>query len=134
MNKHQLFSKLLIAAVLAFAIAFGAQAYSDGDFKQLVMYEILEDEKGEQEAPFRTNNSISPKIELFPNPAHNVLNVEAKNMKQIEIIDMFGRIVMKKDRCNDTERLDISNLKESLYFIRVTTSDEKVTVAKFIKK
>lgn len=76
----------------------------------------------------------SNKVELFPNPASNELNVAAKNMKQIEIIDMLGRIVMKKDRCNDTEKLDISSIKDGMYFIRITTADNQVSIHRFIKK
>ncbi|MCL2682370.1 MAG: T9SS type A sorting domain-containing protein [Bacteroidales bacterium] len=128
MNKQH---KILISTALIFIFIFSVQAYVGSGFEPIVMDETQESEK---ERSFRNHDAILDKIELFPNPAHNVLNVGVKNMKQIEIIDMFGRIVMKKDRCNDNERLDISNLREGLYFIRITTTDEKVVVEKFIKK
>jgi Ca2+/H+ antiporter len=71
---------------------------------------------------------------FFPNPAYDVLTVKAESMKQIEVIDMSGRIVIKKECSAETERLEIANLKEGLYFLRVTMNDNKVTVVKFVKK
>ncbi len=81
------------------------------------------------------NTFTADMISLYPNPTNEgIFRVEAKGMNQIEIIDIFGRIILKKGQCDEAERLDVSNLREGLYFIRVTTSDKGVAVARFIKK
>ncbi len=73
-------------------------------------------------------------FDFYPNPATEVLNVKAKDLKLIEIVNMAGRIVIKKKCKEDVERVDLSACTEGLHFIRVTTKDDKVSVAKFIKK
>jgi hypothetical protein len=119
MNKQFPPLKAFVAPIIVFVFFGIAMAQSDTIAKANPPEQILEREH---------------KVELFPNPASNELNVEAKNMKQIEIIDMLGRIVMKKERCNDAEKLDISSIKDGMYFIRITTADNQISIHRFIKK
>ena len=62
-------------------------------------------------------------VQLFPNPVTDgFFYVEAEEMRQIEIIDMLGRTVMQKNVNSSRERVDVSNLRDALYFVRVTTT------------
>ena len=73
-------------------------------------------------------------VSFYPNPAEDYLSVATKDMKKVEIIDMLGRIVIEKNHCNDSERIDVSALIEGLYFLRVTRNDNSAVVTKFVKK
>ena len=62
-------------------------------------------------------------MQVFPNPVTDgFFYVEADDMRQIEIIDMLGRTVMQKNVNSSRERVDVPNLREGLYVVRVTTT------------
>ncbi len=73
-------------------------------------------------------------LQLFPNPTSDVLNVKMQGLQGIEIIDLAGRIVIRKKDCSETERLNVSTLREGLYFVRIYTNDNKTIIRKFIRK
>jgi hypothetical protein len=70
-------------------------------------------------------------FEIYPNPANDVLNIRGENLKQIEIVNMLGQTVLKQE---NTNRIVVSNLKEGLYFIRLTTINNDVIIEKLVKK
>jgi hypothetical protein len=73
-------------------------------------------------------------VSIYPNPAFDVLYVEAKGMSQIEIIDMLGRTVLKRAAGNTRERFEISSLNDGLYFVRIAMGDGEAIIARFVKK
>ncbi|MCL2028404.1 MAG: T9SS type A sorting domain-containing protein, partial [Bacteroidales bacterium] len=76
---------------------------------------------------------LSVLAKLYPNPTNDVLNVSAENMQQLEILDLMGRVVLRKSVNSDMESLNVSSLKEGAYLIRITTADG-VTTARFVKQ
>jgi hypothetical protein len=61
---------------------------------------------------------------VYPNPAKGVLtlNVEATTIKNYEIIDMQGRVVLNSDVNNAVvSKVDISTLKAGVYSVKVNT-------------
>jgi hypothetical protein len=139
MDKPVLFSKTFIAIVIVFACCGTAVAQQEVvALDSLVAPPMNAASVTVQDTtpsiPILNRDFTLEVIHLFPNPATNELNVRAENMKQIEIMNMIGSIVIKKEQCEVEERIDISDLREGLYFIRVTTGDNAVRVEKFIKK
>jgi len=89
---------------------------------------------------FRTTEgtSIFPEISaqaisIHPNPVSDVLYVTAENMQLIEIMDMLGRTVLKRTTTNNRESIDVTELREGLYFIRITKTNGEVAVMRFVK-
>lgn len=81
-------------------------------------------------------NSSKVFFDLYPNPSHNYISIrtdltDGKNNK-IDVIDQFGKIVLSKSMNNSTEKLDISILPPSVYFIKFYSGDQ-IEVRKFIK-
>jgi len=133
---------------VVFTISHGATATVSGntvtathtmDFTNPVNY-VVTSEAGEpqtyvvmitkeQATSIKDHKNIS--FEIFPNPVNNVLYIKAENLKQVEIIDMLGRSVIKKQA--NFERIVVSNLREGLYFIRLTTTDNRVVIDRFVK-
>ncbi|PWN67729.1 T9SS type A sorting domain-containing protein [Chryseobacterium oncorhynchi] len=70
------------------------------------------------------------KISIYPNPSKDYINIDAKNIKSIEIMDMTGRVV---DKPAVSSSVNISNLSSGNYMIKVTT-DNFTTTEKIIKK
>lgn len=67
--------------------------------------------------------------DIYPNPAHNQLNVRAVNLQQVDIVDLSGRCVATSDKSS----VDISDLPNGHYFVRIVTTTGTV-VKRFVKK
>lgn len=89
--------------------------------------EILELEKG--------------KLNVYPNPATSTLNLDL-NIKNgskgnITIIDALGKTVytnvMALNSGNNFKSINISSLKQGLYFVKILTEDDQI-VSRFIKE
>jgi len=72
-------------------------------------------------------------LKLFPNPTKSVLNIEYPNkVNQIELFDITGKILQNINHPEMQNRtIDVSGLKDGIYFIKLTTGDKKI-VEKFI--
>ena len=77
-------------------------------------------------------------IQLFPNPAKNILNVAYTNVSDestnITIYDLTGRVVLQQEvnpnNSNHKVQLDISNLRKGSYLLQMNNGG-KSTVEKF---
>lgn len=79
-----------------------------------------------------SNNTV--KAAIYPNPANNELNVQAMTaISQVEIMNILGQSMGIQQVNSNNAKLDISNLKQGTYFIRVTI-DNASKVYKFIKR
>jgi len=77
------------------------------------------------------SDTSSINIEIYPNPVTSVLNIQTSLViKQIEVIDLFGRILRKRA---NTSSLNISSLQSGIYVLRIETDQGKKKI-KFIKK
>jgi len=64
----------------------------------------------------------TPEITIFPNPVHSTLYVESNiRISQIQLLDMLGQRVMSEVVNEINHELNVSGLKDGLYFIQVIT-------------
>ncbi len=70
---------------------------------------------------------------LYPNPASNQITVTMNNASNIQIYNMLGSKVMDKE-LNGLSTVNISDLINGVYIVRVTDINGKVAVSKFNKK
>lgn len=71
---------------------------------------------------------------IFPNPAIDILKISlpTKLFSEVEIIDILGKQVLSKQQPDQNINLDISGLKQGIYFVRASAGD--VVISKtFIK-
>jgi len=83
-------------------------------------------------------NSIlkNEKINTYPNPTNKILNIDLpknKNNYLIKVIDSKGTLAMEQQLIYNQNQLDISALKQGMYFIEII-SDKSYFTAKFCKK
>ena len=76
-------------------------------------------------------------VTLYPNPATSYVDVRVDgdvNVTGMEVYDVFGKIVRRADVCNTSlqGRIDVSNLPNGIYFVRVKTDCGNVS-KKFVK-
>lgn len=83
----------------------------------------------------------SPNInltEIYPNPAFNLLNVKVNKdfkIQKIEIYSVTGQKIELQsiDKNENLIKIDISNLSEGLYFLKVYDKDKIMGTSKFFK-
>lgn len=79
--------------------------------------------------PNENKNSVS----IFPNPAQNIFTIEFPHQNfSLEISDVLGRIVCSKNNIPDKTQIDCSNFQDGLYFIRITTANQKTFNGKIL--
>lgn len=76
------------------------------------------------------NNPFQQSIRVYPNPANQFITIDATAYQKLEILDMFGRVVLEK--IDFAAQIDISNLSEGSYRIRITQNNN-VYLGKFLK-
>ena len=91
-------------------------------------YEILVSVEEEVDNPqFECN--------AFPNPAKNYLIIETNinNNISFELFDLNGRLLKREDIRSNITKLNIVDLKPSVYYLRIKNSSEIIKSFKIIK-
>jgi PQQ-dependent dehydrogenase (s-GDH family) len=68
-------------------------------------------------------------IDIYPNPASSyiiVYNYEPETGRKAELLDLSGRLVKKQVLSNMATRLDINNIGNGLYILKITDSKGKI--------
>ena len=76
-------------------------------------------------------------INTYPNPVQEMLNIEIQlsdyQTAQLEIVNLDGKVVVRKLLANPTNTVSIAELPKGMYLCRVQNGTETFT-AKFIKQ
>ena len=75
-------------------------------------------------------------VNVYPNPAHdNILISTDENTISVSVTDIIGQTVIAdlKVTPQQTNSIDISNLANGVYLIKVNSTDNQVKVTRFIK-
>jgi CHRD domain/Secretion system C-terminal sorting domain len=87
-------------------------------------------------ALLNTNSfELQSKLDLYPNPFSDVLNINNKTNKslKVEILDLVGKLIESNTVNFDNSQFDYSYLKSGMYIIKLTTTDNQSTTFKIIK-
>jgi hypothetical protein len=72
---------------------------------------------------------------IFPNPVINVLNIANNDIKVIEIVDIMGKVLIKKNINNVSQTgLSVNELQKGIYIIKAINAQGKTFISKFIKQ
>lgn len=90
--------------------------------------------------PFTINNTTSINenefnyVKVYPNPANQLLWVEAENIETIEVYHISGKLVLQQQLDNQTKvSLNITDLSSGSYYIRILNRNNQKVVS-FIKQ
>ena len=114
------------------------------DEEEVSIYVTTVDQAGQESVPSETltfrpgtegvNETATPMLSLYPNPAKSVLSINAEmtGKTEVKVIDLSGRTVKHFVANNlNAMRLNVSNLPSGVYFVSV--SNEATTiVGKFV--
>ena len=74
-------------------------------------------------------------ITVYPNPAENVLNIDAaESLSSVKVIGMDGRVVIDTDVNGNTASIDVSGLEAGSYYYEVVSVNGDVSRSSFVKK
>ena len=81
------------------------------------------------------NENASQRLNIYPNPVTNELRIQnaESGIKKIEIYNAIGERVYKSETRNPKSEIDVSHLKEGIYFVKLT-GDKTNLAGKFVKE
>lgn len=83
------------------------------------------------------NESKEQKVEIFPNPVNNIVNINLAGYtgkSEVSMMDVSGREVLRRELSMVNSQLDISSLPPGVYLIRIKNGVRQVYLKKIIKQ
>lgn len=77
------------------------------------------------------NEAFGKNINVYPNPANEIVTITNTQNKNIQICDISGRIINEFQSESISERLDVSEFQNGVYFIRIS-KDNLLTTKKLV--
>jgi Ni,Fe-hydrogenase maturation factor len=78
--------------------------------------------------------SLNRNIQLFPNPASEIIHIKNANWDNAVIYDLLGNVKIDQIKNYENNTLDVSSLSEGLYLIRFKTKEGLITQKITIKR
>ena len=85
---------------------------------------------GEENEPTEIEENVSSLIEIYPNPASNMVNIIAPENSELVIYNATSNEVKRLITEQKNTTIDISNLPDGIYFIVVDGHAQKLTIAR----
>ena len=77
---------------------------------------------------------MTASFNVYPNPVNDRLYIETEaEVKEVVVYDVYGRRQQTTDNGQQTLSIDVTNLSNGVYFVKVVTENGEV-VKRFIKK
>lgn len=84
-------------------------------------------------ATMGTDMFAANKPKIYPNPSTGIVSFEHENIASIEVVDLTGKVLVSKTE-NITNSLDLTNLNDGVYFVKINSNNKIVTEKIIIKK
>lgn len=78
-------------------------------------------------------NENKNSFEIYPNPASEILIIDATQRSKVEISDITGKIIVTLDLNSNKSFLDLAEFQSGIYLVKMYTDNEILT-KKFIKE
>jgi len=72
-------------------------------------------------------------VSIYPNPAHNFLNINCEDMTSLEIFSIDGKLIKMMPVAGDEAQIDISDLESGMYIYSILSENNKFAKGKFVK-
>ncbi|MFK8039235.1 MAG: T9SS type A sorting domain-containing protein [Crocinitomicaceae bacterium] len=82
-----------------------------------------------------TKTTKTPTIDIFPNPAQNILNIQAENISNlgsILIYDISGKEVLSSEFKNGNNKLNVEALTSGIYFYTIRNGKNTIETKKLL--
>jgi len=84
-----------------------------------------------------TQDKSNGKVDVFPNPSSDIVNIRLKNSKEkifeIEVFDIIGKqIFIKSNIRTSSSIIDVSSYEQGVYFYKIISSNKEVYSGKIV--
>ncbi len=70
---------------------------------------------------------------ISPNPANGIVYIKGSNIRQVQLIDNYGRVVLTESANNvSVHQVSISHLAKGLYMAKIKDKDGTIQTEKLI--
>ena len=89
-----------------------------------------------KDIPVNIDEAEAGQTRIYPNPANEVINIEAEGLQKVEIFSVEGRLVLSRDYAgqNGTVAIPTEGLENGVYGIRVSTLNGKTGAKVVVNK
>lgn len=101
-------------------IIFGVRSTSGGDFGFHLIVNVNN--------VTSINELEDIKVNIFPNPTVDILNIESENIKDVKVFDMAGKLLLIKAVNRKSKTIDVSHLPTGSYLLSANNK-----IIRFIK-
>jgi hypothetical protein len=72
-----------------------------------------------------TDEPLTKSLDVFPNPVNDFLDVRNANNATMQLYSLMGEMVFETIIQGDFSRIDLRSMKEGIYFLRISMSDDE---------
>lgn len=72
-------------------------------------------------------NELEGEVNVYPNPATTVINIDNAEGAQISVYDLSGRMVSNVESASANQTIDASNLAKGMYIVRIANGNNVIT-------
>jgi hypothetical protein len=83
---------------------------------------------------FPTSWYVSDQMLVYPNPTSGLLSIQSKGLTGIEVMDIYGKVLMSHNVTQTVQNADISALPAGLYLVRGYEASGATHISKIIKQ
>jgi hypothetical protein len=106
--------------------------YCDSSYLQKSQNTIISVDVIPSETTGLNVNELSDRINIYPNPAANILTLEATQKSAIEILNIQGQLVKTLSAIDSKTRVDVSTFPDGVYIVEVKT-EKGIVIKRFVK-
>lgn len=85
---------------------------------------------GEENLPTSITENISNSIDIYPNPANDIININVAGNEELVIYDALNREVARQAIYSGNNAIDISNFADGIYYFSIAGSAKKVAICR----
>lgn len=74
------------------------------------------------------DNLLRDEVNVYPNPATSFVNVNLPENSELRVVNLTGQLVSYVQNTNTSERINLSNLADGVYFVQVMKNSEHTTI------
>ena len=75
---------------------------------------------------------INSPLSISPNPAKNFVNIAGSNLKEVSIVDLYGRILKTEVINTNSTQLPVNNLTKGIYMVKAIMIDGSIKTEKLV--
>ena len=76
--------------------------------------------------------NVGSSISIYPNPISNRFTIKNETANLLEIYDVFGRMILRKNLKKNINTIERNNFKNGLYFFKFLNNDKLINTKKII--